>query len=452
MSNFSNLSMEKSIRKPRFQTVSDDRSKRKKRLLLGFADDDVVISRAINCLGNREELVAFIHRGRRGYSDIRDICFETSDYEEMHRQYSPVFENECFDEVYLSVVGTEKNIDRMISFMENLPIQVKKIILNDKLPQCTLKEAIDFRNIDWVKQAEDSRGISQEVPIYVVIGVYNEEDIIYATVKNAFMQGCQKVLIVDNASTDNTVGEALSAGAELICSFKTEEYDELLRVRIMNDVVEEISMQSSHDAIWWLLLDADEFPQGPKGNTIKEFLLSLPSDVRVVGSKQINHFPVDRPYYIPRLHPFDFMPYGEEYEGRRLLYPHCPAWHWKHPLLKYEKGKPSVRAKTGFHMCYCSEILVEAKRPIETHHFPFRDKEKTYERYFSLCGLKGLGRNKLNDQRSVQCKSCITKRFENLDHIYNRRWGMVDVYPVWESRKRKLGVNLKKYKSFGMAW
>ena len=72
-------------------------------------------------------------------------------------------------------------------------------------------------------------------------------------------------ILVDNDSPDDTVEQALAAGAELAQSFTTEHYDEDLRMRLMNDVVEQESRAQDADHVWWLWLDADEFAHGPKG-------------------------------------------------------------------------------------------------------------------------------------------------------------------------------------------
>ena len=40
--------------------------------------------------------------------------------------------------------------------------------------------------------------------LYAIICTWNEEDIIASTVRHAFAQGCDKVFVVDNGSTDAT--------------------------------------------------------------------------------------------------------------------------------------------------------------------------------------------------------------------------------------------------------
>jgi glycosyltransferase involved in cell wall biosynthesis len=112
-----------------------------------------------------------------------------------------------------------------------------------------------------------------------------EEDVIEATVRNAFTQGCERVFLVDNESPDGTVETAIAAGAELAESFTTARHDEHLRIRLMNDAVWRISVAEAADHVWWLWLDADEFPHGPRGLTIRDYLATLDRSFRIVGAR-----------------------------------------------------------------------------------------------------------------------------------------------------------------------
>jgi hypothetical protein len=102
-----------------------------------------------------------------------------------------------------------------------------------------------------------------------------EGDVIAATVANAFTQGCERVLLLDNDSPDDTVARALQAGAELAASFTTIRFDERRRVELANRVMAEISSSTGDEHVWWLLMDADEFCHGPRGMTIGAYLTGL---------------------------------------------------------------------------------------------------------------------------------------------------------------------------------
>ena len=132
-----------------------------------------------------------------------------------------------------------------------------------------------------------------------MLGTWMEEDIVAATVCNALAQGCERVYLVDNGSTDGTVDAALREGAILGRSFRTDRYDEGLRLRHMNDVVAEVSLAEGDQHIWWLYLDADEFPHGPWGMTLREYLATLDERFRVVGTRFFNHYPSGTPRYEP---------------------------------------------------------------------------------------------------------------------------------------------------------
>src|SRR5215475_14231166 len=117
---------------------------------------------------------------------------------------------------------------------------------------------MSFATIRAAPNFSDLRKPSR-IRLFAILGTWMEEDVVGATVRNAFVQGCERVYLVDNASADNTVASACSEGATLARSFDTDSYDEDLRLRHMNAVVQEVSQTEPHRQIWWLFLDADEF-------------------------------------------------------------------------------------------------------------------------------------------------------------------------------------------------
>src|SRR5262249_37316928 len=127
--------------------------------------------------------------------------------------------------------------------------------------------------------------------LYAVVSTWMEADVIEATVRNAFEQGCDRVLLFDNDSPDETVAVALAAGAELIRTFSTGHHDDEFRIGLMNDAVADMSESDDARHIWWLWCDADEFPHGPRGLTVREFLASLDRSFRIVGGRVVNHYP-----------------------------------------------------------------------------------------------------------------------------------------------------------------
>lgn len=129
-----------------------------------------------------------------------------------------------------------------------------------------------------------------------VLCVWNEEDVIAATVRHAFAQGCANVFIVDNASTDGTVAAAVGAGAVLAASFDSKYFNEDLKVTYLNEVVRRWNAQHEPEQVWWLFADADEFPALNGGLRLAGFLEQLDPAVRGVQGHLYNHLPTHPPY------------------------------------------------------------------------------------------------------------------------------------------------------------
>jgi glycosyltransferase involved in cell wall biosynthesis len=256
---------------------------------------------------------------------------------------------------------------------------------------------------------------------FAVLGTWMEEDVVEATVRNAFAQGVEAVYLVDNASTDATVERAVAAGARLAETFDTAVYDERVRILLMNGVVARTSFASGAPHVWWLWLDADEFPEGPGGVTLAEHLATLDRRFRLVGSTYYNHFPADEPSYISGFHPLDFQPLCERFVPLRQRF--CDLPHWKHPLQRFDRSGPFLMAIDGFHTASLRtrDAVVEPDEGIVTHHVQYRDEETTMARMDLLCG--GPGRNDFNDSLNHRT---IKRRFDSLDAVYAGRWDEVN--------------------------
>jgi glycosyltransferase involved in cell wall biosynthesis len=275
---------------------------------------------------------------------------------------------------------------------------------------------------------------------FAVLGTWMEEDVVDATVRNALAQGAEAVYLVDNASTDATVERAVAAGATLAESFDTDAYEERVRILLMNGVVARMSLASGAEHVWWLWLDADEFPEGPDGMTIADYLAGLDRRFRVVGTTYYNHFPTDEPHYISGFHPLDFQPMAERYLPERPR--HCSLPHWKHPLQRFDRHGPFLLANGGFHSATLrtKDRLLEPTGGIVTHHVQYREEAATRARMDRLCA--GAGRNDFNDSIG---NTEIRQRLLSLDAVYAQRFGDIDnlltkhsgrgVHPVaWSGR------------------
>ena len=274
-----------------------------------------------------------------------------------------------------------------------------------------------------IAQEQPPRPQPVDFRLFAVIGAWMEEDVIEATVKNAFAQGCERVYLVDNDSTDRTVDVAVDAGAIVAEVFATESYDEFLRLDIMNRVVDDISRDVGDEHVWWLWLDADEFPHGPRGLTVREYLETLDRRFRIVGARFVNHFPDAEPAYITGFHPLDFQPLCEEH---RLG---CHQRHRKHSLQRFDRNGPPIVCDRGFHRATCSDRpLVEPMEAIYLHHFPYRDPVVTRRRLARLCGTDENGRTRVRD--GDDAADGMVPRFHTLDAVYRGDWDAVRNYRV----------------------
>jgi hypothetical protein len=261
-----------------------------------------------------------------------------------------------------------------------------------------------------------------EFQLFAIVCAWMEADVIGATVANAFAQGCERVYLVDNDSPDDTVRQAVAAGAVLAESFSTEHFEEQLRFDIMNRVVAEVSAREGGEHVWWLWLDADEFPHGPRGTTVREHLEQLDRRFRIVGARWINHFPDREPAYLSGFHPLEFQPLCEEHRARI-----CPLQHRKHPLQRYDRAGPPIVCGLGIHAASSAERpLREPDEAIYVHHFPYREAAVTRRRLEMLCAKDESGNSRVYDGDTAV--DGMVPRFQTLDAVYRRDWARVRNY------------------------
>ncbi len=280
-----------------------------------------------------------------------------------------------------------------------------------------------FRRDSWWVRFEHERVPvpSPSVRLFGILCTWMEADVVFATVKNAFVQGCERVLLLDNDSPDETISEALRGGAELAGVFHTDAHDDPGRVGRMNDLAAQASLEDGAEQIWWLYLDADEFPHGPYGLTIREYLDRLDRRFRVVGSVTFDHYPSSRPGYLPGFHPIECQPYCEQ---RRA--PYCSAQHFKHPLIRLDKGRAPLGLSRGYHKATGADgQLAEPCVGLITHHFRFREEAATRHRVEALGEGAGRGRSRLTDAGLA-----MRGRRNALDDVYAQSWDRVFSYNI----------------------
>jgi hypothetical protein len=251
------------------------------------------------------------------------------------------------------------------------------------------------------------------IPLYGTLCTWNEEDIVYASVTNAYRQGVARLHLIDNGSTDATVTEAVAAGAVHTLTFETAYFEEDLKYRLMNSQIERISRASPFDEIWWLLMDADEFVRPIGAPTVKDQLAEIDSACRVVGARVFDHYP-DPGYR----HPERRNPVGAQRLCREKLDDRCTLHHHKHPLLLWMRHRPRIEVEPGFHQLSCQdEPLLEPTQSVIINHFPFRDHDRMRAR------LSALERRARPEPTALDIASTahMRARLATLDAVYDQR-------------------------------
>ena len=223
-----------------------------------------------------------------------------------------------------------------------------------------------------------------------VLCVWNEEDVIEATVKHAFAQGCSNVYIIDNGSSDGTVKKAVQAGARHVASFLTEYFDVHKKTAHLNAAVQYFNALSQEEHMWWMYLDADEFPNIDCGMRIIDVLKGIDSSVRGMHGYMFDHIPTHPPYAVSSYHPADFMPICHKTRMEKTL------------LLRYDRGKPHLYSACGAHtLDTCGEMLPIAKNIINIHHFPMRHPAHTLQRLKKLTRRNSDGVSRVDRHDSM---------------------------------------------------
>ena len=248
-----------------------------------------------------------------------------------------------------------------------------------------------------------------EIPLFAMVCTWLEQDIVYASVSNAFDQGARRVYLIDNGSPDETIAEAVSAGATHVLTFNTERFDELFKYELINDHLEHLSRQSGLDKVWWMLMDADEFNSAPGGSSIREFLGTVDARCRVIGARVLDHFPSPEVEYTPRTHPMSAQPKCREKVDHR-----CMLGHHKHPIFLWDRRRKPIVVEPGFHQVRCKgEALYEPAESLILDHFPFRN-EPDMRRRLRLLMVRGV----TEATRRADADAHMRARLESLDAVY----------------------------------
>lgn len=267
-----------------------------------------------------------------------------------------------------------------------------------------------------------------------IAAVWNEDDVIYATVRNLFDQGADKVFVIDDGSDDATGQEAAAAGASVVFEKNEGVYREADRCEKIRKLIRDQTAELGGD-VWWVVVDADEFPQGPDNTTIRDFIQALPAWVDVVGSRVLDHWPSETEAYRCREHPLTAFPLAQWYR-----WPWCRNGHWKHQLFRARTpgdlvpmpGHHTVRAADG-------RRVREYQMSLLMHHFAIRNRQRT-EAKLRRSIVSG-GRYDRSPDTFTRWR--IAQRLHSLDHVYA---GRVDLVPNCFPGEPLLGLSLRDWR------
>ncbi|MDL2313687.1 glycosyltransferase family 2 protein [Desulfovibrio sp. OttesenSCG-928-C14] len=250
-----------------------------------------------------------------------------------------------------------------------------------------------------------------QITLNAIMCVWREEDIIGSTVRHAFAQGCSKVYILDNDSGDRTVQRAVRAGAVFLARFESKVFDETQKTVYTNKCVQSVNGALKDGPVWWLYLDADEFPDFGNGASILETLAGLPENIRAVRAVMLDHLPTHEPYFLPGFHPADLMPLAQR------------GGMQKTPLLRHDPDKPGVVIQSGAHNYHCAEKLEEARETLAIHHFNYRTQAFSKARLEALVLPDARGKSRNDWYEAIAAldnkeRSQYRERLDRLDEVY----------------------------------
>jgi glycosyltransferase involved in cell wall biosynthesis len=270
--------------------------------------------------------------------------------------------------------------------------------------------------------------------IFGVMAVWNEEDVIYATIRNLFEQGVDRVFVLDDTSDDATRSEARAAGADVILTTHDGVFRETGMTNKIQNLITEQTAQVGGD-LWWMIADADEFPRGPAGRSIRELVEELPSWVDVVGSRVLEHYPTGPSDYTDRTSPLECLPLAAWYRNA-----YCAVGHWKHQLLRM-RGAGDLMPLHGHHTAAADDgrRVREHADSLLMHHFPWRNRDQTEARLRRLGSAEG--RYATSPDGFLMAR--LAQRMRMLDHIYDGRF---DLVPNPFPGERKLGLDVRHWR------
>jgi hypothetical protein len=217
------------------------------------------------------------------------------------------------------------------------------------------------------------RPVRPTVSVLAVVAIYNEEDIIAATIKHLLDQGTD-VHIIDNWSNDGSY-EIIKALAENSSRISYERFPEkpsnkFELEKILNRVTDIAKAKPEYD--WIMLNDADEFRWSPwKGVTIQEAFSFLDSSgYNSVDYTVFNLSPTEEGF-AQNNNPLTFFQYGQ-FSGMEGHFVQVKSW----------KNIPGadLASSGGHHVTFANQKIFPLKFLLA--HYPIRSSEHGRRKIF----------------------------------------------------------------------
>lgn len=223
------------------------------------------------------------------------------------------------------------------------------------------------------------RGVKRErsvIKLYAICLVKNEDDVIAQTVNHA-LRYCDRILVIDNGSTDETwrIVRSLAEQDPRVVPFMMthEPYDEGLRW-----LAYEAYHRELRDQDWWLILDGDEFLAEDPQPVLKR---AAEEGADIVNAWQIQFYYTDQDY-------------REWLAGRDAR--HRPIYErrryyridWSEPRLFRNRRTPNTvfrQSKLLTDACTWGKSVTRIKGKVSrfhifNRHFQYRDPEQIEKR------------------------------------------------------------------------
>jgi len=193
--------------------------------------------------------------------------------------------------------------------------------------------------------------------LYAVTVIKNEEDIINYTL-NSTLKWADKVIVLDNGSTDNTWEIVKSFKSSKVIPFmqETGPYSDGFRSRIFHAFKNEMS-----NGDWWVIQDGDEvYIDDPRN-----FLDAIDPKVHHINGNKIDFLPSDSVSNIP-LDTFD-----------RVQFRFCKSKSWSEPRLIKHRENMVWEEKN----VWPKYMGLRGQKLIRIAHFPHRSVSQLRKRF-----------------------------------------------------------------------